>query len=51
MTTYEQLLREVTSNPEDDTPRLAFASHIRAFDPDRARFIELQIDWAQASRN
>ena len=50
MTTYEQLLRGVTANPEDDGARLAFASHIRAQDPERARFIELQVEWARSSR-
>jgi uncharacterized protein (TIGR02996 family) len=50
MTAYEELLRDVTSNPDDDRARLAFASHVRSSEPDRARFIELQVDSARESR-
>lgn len=51
MSNYEELLNAVTANPEDDAPRLAFASHIRSHEPERARFIELQIEWARECRS
>jgi len=50
MTQYEQLLRAVTSNVDDDGARLAFAANIRASQPDRARFIEDQIERAKKRR-
>jgi uncharacterized protein (TIGR02996 family) len=50
MTRYEELLAAVTANIGDDAPRLAFADHIRASEPDRARFIEDQIARASARR-
>ena len=50
MTAYEELLHSVTSDPEDDRARLAFAAHIRASEPERARFIELQVEWARECR-
>jgi uncharacterized protein (TIGR02996 family) len=50
MTRYQELLTAVTSNVDDDAPRLAFAAHIRSSEPDRARFIEDQIARAGARR-
>jgi hypothetical protein len=50
MTQYEQLLTAVTSNVDDDAARLAFAAHIRSSEPDRARFIEDQIERAKVRR-
>lgn len=50
MTQYEQLLTAITSNVDDDTARLAFAAHIRASEPDRASFIEDQIERAKVRR-
>lgn len=50
MTRYADLLTAVTSNVGDDAPRLAFAAHIRDSEPDRARFIEQQIEEASARR-
>ncbi|HEY0483931.1 MAG TPA: hypothetical protein VGD37_40705 [Kofleriaceae bacterium] len=50
MTRYEELLTAVTSNIDDDAPRLAFAAHIAGSDPERARFIEDQIARAKARR-
>lgn len=47
---YERLLGAVTSNPEDDDTRLAFAAYIRGSDPDRATFIEQQIEEARRRR-
>jgi uncharacterized protein (TIGR02996 family) len=43
VTRYLELLKEITSNVDDDAPRLAFASHIRNSEPDRAHFIEDQV--------
>jgi hypothetical protein len=50
MTQYEQLLTTVTSNVQDDAARLAFAAHIRNTEPDRAHFIEDQIEGAKRRR-
>lgn len=50
MTKYEELLRAVTTDPDDDAARLAFAAHIRSSEADRARFIELQIEQAHQRR-
>lgn len=50
MTRHDELLRAVTSNVDDDAPRLAFADHIRGTEPDRARFIEDQLARASARR-
>lgn len=50
MTRYEELLIKVTSNPEDDAARLAFAEHIRPDDPDRADLITDQIALAAERR-
>lgn len=50
MTKYEELLRAVTADPDDDAARLAFATHIRPWEPDRAEFIERQIDEARQRR-
>lgn len=50
MTRYEELLTAVTSNTGDDAPRLAFAAHVRDAEPDRARFIEQQIEEARGRR-
>jgi hypothetical protein len=47
---YQDLLSKVTENPEDDASRLAFASEIRASEPDRATFIEAQIEEAKRRR-
>jgi uncharacterized protein (TIGR02996 family) len=49
MTTYEQLLGAVSANPEDDATKLSLASYLRTQDPESARFIELQIEWARNS--
>jgi hypothetical protein len=50
MTRYEELLRAVTSNVDDDAPRLALAEHIRDSESDRARLIEDQIARASTRR-
>jgi uncharacterized protein (TIGR02996 family) len=50
MTRYDELLAAVTSNPEDDAARLAFAAHIRPSEPDRAQFIDKQVKQAQQRR-
>jgi hypothetical protein len=50
MTRYEELLTAVTSKVGDDALRLAFAAHIRDSEPDRARFIEQQIEAAKSRR-
>src|SRR5260370_21620425 len=47
---HEDLLRAVVADPDDDAPRLSFARVVRSSDPDRARFIELQIEHASALR-
>lgn len=41
--THQKLYAEVVAQPHDDEPRLAFARHIEASHPYRARFIDLQI--------
>lgn len=51
MSSYQDLLAKVTGNPEDDAPRLAFASEIRSSEPDRATFIETQVQQAKSRRN
>lgn len=48
--TYEELLARVVASPEDDTPRIAFAEHVRSYDPELARFIEVQLAAAEARR-
>jgi len=48
--TYEELLAAVIASPEDDAPRIAFARHVRSYDPDLARFIELQLASAAERR-
>jgi uncharacterized protein (TIGR02996 family) len=50
MTRYEELLSAITTNPEDDAARLAFAAHLRSSEPDRAQFIERQVAQARARR-
>jgi uncharacterized protein (TIGR02996 family) len=50
MTRYEELLKAVTSNVDDDAPRLAFAAHLRESDSDRSHFIEDQVARAKARR-
>lgn len=50
MTSYEQLLAAVTQNPEDDGARLALATDLRSSDPDRATFIERQVEVGQSRR-
>jgi uncharacterized protein (TIGR02996 family) len=50
VTEYEHLLRRVTDNPEDDEARLAFAAHVRTSEPERAKFIEHQIEEAVRRR-
>src|SRR5437763_1201675 len=50
MSEAEKLLTEISANPEDDAPRLAYARHIRGLDSDRAEFIELQIEAAKVRR-
>src|SRR5262245_13010230 len=48
--TYEELLAAVVASPEDDAPRVEFAHHVRSYDSDLARFIELQVAAAQTRR-
>lgn len=50
MSTQEELLAAVTSNPEDDAPRLAYAEFIRTWEPARAAFIEEQLAEATERR-
>jgi hypothetical protein len=48
--TYETMLAAVTHDPEADAPRHAFAAHVRSYDPQLARFIELQLASASERR-
>lgn len=50
MTRYEALIQAITANPGDDAPRIAFADHIRASDPERAQFIDRQLESARRRR-
>jgi uncharacterized protein (TIGR02996 family) len=50
VTAHQELLRAIVQNPEDDAARLAFAEEIRASEPDRALFVELQIEQARERR-
>jgi uncharacterized protein (TIGR02996 family) len=51
MTDREALLRAVCENPEDDLPRLVFADWLEDHDePERARFIRVQVEFAQLAR-
>ena len=50
LTTEEQLVMAVTSAPHDDAPRRAYADWVRPYDPRRAKFIEMQLAWAEDSR-
>lgn len=51
MTEYERLMRAILADPESDESRLRFAEHIRESEPDRAKFIELEIAWAKKDRS
>ena len=44
-------LAEVVSNPEDDAPRRNYAEYIRPWEPDRAEYIEQEIEEARARRS
>jgi uncharacterized protein (TIGR02996 family) len=48
MSTEEALLAAIDANPDDDAPRLAHADWLERSDPDRARFIRLQVRLANA---
>lgn len=46
----DSLLAGVVAAPDQDSPRLAYAAAIAAQDPDRSRFIELQVQIAAVER-
>jgi uncharacterized protein (TIGR02996 family) len=50
MTRYDELLSAITTDPEDDTARFAFAEHIQTWEPDRAEFIRHQLQQAHERR-
>jgi uncharacterized protein (TIGR02996 family) len=50
VTTDVDLLSGVYSAPDDDMPRLAYATHIEERNPERAEFIRLQVLRAQDER-
>lgn len=50
MTEYELAMHAVLADPENDAPRLAFAKLVRDSDPDRAAFIEQQVESARKAR-
>jgi uncharacterized protein (TIGR02996 family) len=50
MTRHDELLAAITTDPEDDAARLAFAEHIQASEPDRSQFIEDQVELARERR-
>jgi uncharacterized protein (TIGR02996 family) len=50
VTDYEAAMHAVLADPENDEPRSRFADFIRSSDPDRAKFIELQLEAAKAAR-
>ena len=47
----EQAFRAICENPEDDQPRLAYATLIEGSDPARAQFIRWQLDYAEGRRH
>jgi uncharacterized protein (TIGR02996 family) len=50
MSTAEDLIAAVSSDPEADPPRLAYAAYIRGSDPNRAALIEAQVEEAKIRR-
>jgi uncharacterized protein (TIGR02996 family) len=50
MNEEERLLVAIAADPEDDAPRLAYAEYFRASDPERATFIEKQIEKTRSRR-
>jgi uncharacterized protein (TIGR02996 family) len=42
-TTGQELLAQISATPDDDAPRLAYADHVQASEPDYAEFVRLQI--------
>lgn len=50
MTRYDELLAAITTDPEDDAARLAFAEYIQASEPDRSQFIEDQVELTRERR-
>lgn len=43
MTALDQLLAQIVRNPDDDTPRLAYADAVQPTEPERADFIRMQV--------
>lgn len=50
MTSEQELMRAVTSDADDDAPRLAYADYIQTWEPERAAFIREQIEEARPDR-
>ena len=50
MMTFEECMSAILRDPEDDAPRRALATVVRASDPQWAEFIELQLDLALERR-
>ncbi len=48
--TYQDCMKAILANPEDDAPRSELARVVRDSDPDWARFIELELDRSKGQR-